>query len=191
MMAKIFAVLFITALLFGLLGGNIGAVAAALPQGAAGAVQLVLAIGGTICVWSGVMEVMNQSGLTDKISKALTPVIRLLFGRQGQDKAAREALSQNMAANLLGLGSAATPAGLRAAARLAETGGRPNCDAVLRLMVLNSASLQLIPANIAAVRATAGSSRPFAILPAVWLSSAASVCAALLAAWLLARVWRP
>lgn len=191
MMAKIFAVLFITALLFGLLGGNIGAVAAALPQGAAGAVQLVLAIGGTICVWSGVMEVMNQSGLTDKISKALSPVIRLLFGRQGQDKAAREALSQNMAANLLGLGSAATPAGLRAAARLAETGGRPNCDAVLRLMVLNSASLQLIPANIAAVRAAAGSSRPFAILPAVWLSSAASVCAALLAAWLLARVWRP
>lgn len=191
MMAKIFAVLFITALLFGLLGGNIGAVAAALPQGAAGAVQLVLAIGGTICVWSGVMEVMNQSGLTDKISKALTPVIRLLFGRQGQDRAAREALSQNMAANLLGLGSAATPAGLRAAARLAETGGRPNCDAVLRLMVLNSASLQLIPANIAAVRAAAGSSRPFAILPAVWLSSAASVCAALLAAWLLARVWRP
>lgn len=191
MMAKIFAILFAVALVFGLLGGNIGAVAAALPEGAAGAVKLMLAIGGTICVWSGVMEVMNQSGLTDKISRMLTPVIRLLFGRQGQDREAREALTQNMAANLLGLGSAATPAGLRAAARLAETGGRPDCDAVLRLMVLNSASLQLIPANIAAVRAAAGSTRPFAIIPAVWLSSAASVCAALLAASLLSRVWRP
>ena len=91
----------------------------------------------------------------------------------------------------LGLGSAATPAGLRAAARLAQTGGRPDCDGVLRLIVLNSASLQLIPANVAAVRAAAGSAHPFAILPAVWMASAASVCAALLAAALLARVWRP
>ena len=75
--------------------------------------------------------------------------------------------------------------------RLAQTGGRPDCDGVLRLIVLNSASLQLIPANVAAVRAAVGSAHPFAILPAVWMASAASVCAALLAAALLARVWRP
>lgn len=191
MMGKIFCFLFVAALLFGGLGGQMGEVAAALPQGAGNAVQLVLSIAGTICVWSGVMEVMDQSGLTKKISRALSPVIKALFGRQGQDPEARDALSQNMAANLLGLGSAATPAGLRAAARLAQTGGRPDCDGVLRLIVLNSASLQLIPANVAAVRAAAGSTHPFAILPAVWMASAASVCAALLAAALLARVWRP
>ena len=191
MMGKIFCFLFVAALLFGGLGGRMGEVAAALPQGAGNAVQLVLSIAGTICVWSGVMEVMDQSGLTKKISRALSPVIEALFGRQGQDPEARDALSQNMAANLLGLGSAATPAGLRAAARLAQTGGRPDCDGVLRLIVLNSASLQLIPANVAAVRAAAGSAHPFAILPAVWRASAASVCAALLAAALLARVWRP
>ena len=191
MMGKIFCFLFVAALLFGGLGGRMGEVAAALPQGAGRAGQLVLSIAGTICVWSGVMEVMDQSGLTKKISRALSPVIKALFGRQGQDPEARDALSQNMAANLLGLGSAATPAGLRAAARLAQTGGRPDCDGVLRLIVLNSASLQLIPANVAAVRAAAGSAHPFAILPAVWMASAASVCAALLAAALLARVWRP
>lgn len=191
MMGKIFCFLFVAALLFGGLGGRMGEVAAALPQGAGSAVQLVLSIAGTICVWSGVMEVMDQSGLTKKISRALSPVIKALFGRQGQDPEARDALSQNMAANLLGLGSAATPAGLRAAARLAQTGGRPDCDGVLRLIVLNSASLQLIPANVAAVRAAVGSAHPFAILPAVWMASAASVCAALLAAALLARVWRP
>ena len=161
MMGKIFCFLFVAALLFGGLGGRMGEVAAALPQGAGSAVQLVLSIAGTICVWSGVMEVMDQSGLTKKISRALSPVIKALFGRQGQDPEARDALSQNMAANLLGLGSAATPAGLRAAARLAQTGGRPDCDGVLRLIV------------------------------AVWMASAASVCAALLAAALLARVWRP
>ena len=96
-----------------------------------------------------------------------------------------------MAANLLGLGSAATPAGLRAARRLAQTGGRPDHSAVLRLMVLNSASLQLIPANVAAVRAAAGSAQPFAILPAVWLASLGSVCAALAVSALLERVWHP
>lgn len=189
MMAKVFTALLGAALVFGLLAGRIDQVAAAMPQGAASAVELTLSIGGTLCVWSGLLEVMDQSGLSGKIARRLGPVIRRIFGEAARDQQAMEALSQNMAANLLGLGSAATPAGLRAAARLAQREGRPDCDAVLRLMVLNSASLQLIPANIAAVRAAAGSQRPFAILPAVWLASAASLGAALLAAKLLARVW--
>ncbi len=189
MMAKVFAALLAVALVFGLLAGRLDQVAAALPQGASSAVELVLSIGGLLCFWSGLLEVMDQSGLSQKIARLLRPVIRRIFGPAAQDRQAMEALSQNMAANLLGLGSAATPAGLRAAARLARREGRPDCDAVLRLMVLNSASIQLIPANVAAVRAAAGSQRPFAILPAVWLASAASLCAALLAARVLARVW--
>lgn len=189
MMARVFAGLMAAAVVFGLVGGRLGQVAAALPQGAAGAAELVLSIGGAICFWSGLLEVMNQSGLSQKIARLLGPVIRRIFGPAADDRQALEALSQNMAANLLGLGSAATPAGLRAAARLAQREGRPDGDAVLRLMVLNSASIQLIPANVAAVRAAAGSSQPFAILPAVWLASAASLCAALLAARVLARLW--
>lgn len=189
MMAKVFAALLTVALVFGLLAGRLDQVAAALPQGASSAVELVLSIGGLLCFWSGLLEVMDQSGLSQKIARLLRPVIRRLFGPAAQDRQAMEALSQNMAANLLGLGSAATPAGLRAATRLARREGRPDCDAVLRLMVLNSASIQLIPANVAAVRAAAGSQKPFAILPAVWLASAASLCTALLAARVLARVW--
>ena len=189
MMAKVFAALLAVALVFGLLAGRLDQVAAALPQGASSAVELVLSIGGLLCFWSGLLEVMDQSGLSQKIARLLRPVIRRIFGPAAQDRQAMEALSQNMAANLLGLGSAATPAGLRAAARLARREGRPDCDAVLRLMVLDSASIQLIPANVAAVRAAAGSQKPFAILPAVWLASAASLCTALLAARVLARVW--
>ena len=177
MMAKVFSLLFVLALCFGAAGGKLEQVSAALPQGAAGGVELALSIGGTMCVWSGILEVMDQSGLTEKVSRLLSPVIRGIFGKAAQDKQARQALSQNMAANLLGLGSAATPAGLRAARRLAQTGGRPDHSAVLRLMVLNSASLQLIPAQ------------PFAILPAVWLASLGSVCAALAVSALLERVW--
>lgn len=189
MMAKVFTALLCVALIFGLSGGVIGQVAAAMPQGAADAVELALSVGGALCVWSGILEIMDQSGLSQKIARGLGPVIRRIFGPAAEDEEAMEALSQNMAANLLGLGSAATPAGLRAAARLAQREGRPDGDAVLLLTALNSASLQLIPANVAAVRAAAGAADPFSILPAVWLASAASVCAVLLAGRLLARVW--
>lgn len=189
MMAKVFTALLCVALIFGLSGGVIGQVAAAMPQGAADAVELALSVGGALCVWSGILEIMDQSGLSQKIARGLGPVIRRIFGPAAEDEEAMEALSQNMAANLLGLGSAATPAGLRAAARLAQREGRPDGDAVLLLIALNSASLQLIPANVAAVRAAAGAADPFSILPAVWLASAASVCAVLLAGRLLARVW--
>lgn len=189
MMAKVFTALLCVALIFGLSGGAIGQVAAAMPQGAADAVELALSVGGALCVWSGILEIMDQSGLSQKIARGLGPVIRRIFGPAAEDEEAMEALSQNMAANLLGLGSAATPAGLRAAARLAQREGRPDGDAVLLLTALNSASLQLIPANVTAVRAAAGAADPFSILPAVWLASAASVCAVLLASRLLARVW--
>lgn len=189
MMAKVFTALLCVALIFGLSSGAIGQVAAAMPQGAADAVELALSVGGALCVWSGILEIMDQSGLSQKIARGLGPVIRRIFGPAAEDEEAMEALSQNMAANLLGLGSAATPAGLRAAARLAQREGRPDGDAVLLLTALNSASLQLIPANVAAVRAAAGAADPFSILPAVWLASAASVCAVLLAGRLLARVW--
>ncbi len=99
MMAKVFSLLFLLALCFGAAGGKLEQVSAALPQGAAGGVELALSIGGTMCVWSGILEVMDQSGLTEKVSRLLSPVIRGIFGKAAQDKQARQALSQNMAAN--------------------------------------------------------------------------------------------
>lgn len=184
-MSHIFAFMFVIALVFGALSGNLSAVAAALPSGAANGVALIISIGGAICVWQGVMEVMDKSGLSKKIAKMLTPIIALIFGKYSKDSEARTFISQNMAANLLGLGSAATPAGLRAAGRLARVSGSASSNVVLRLIVLNTASMQLIPTNVAAVRAAAGAQNPFEILPAVWIASIASVVAALLAARLL------
>ncbi len=81
MMAKVFSLLFVLALCFGAAGGKLEQVSAALPQGAAGGVELALSIGGTMCVWSGILEVMDQSGLTEKVSRLLSPVIRGIFGK--------------------------------------------------------------------------------------------------------------
>ena len=178
------------AVVFGGLTGNMAAVSEAVVAGAKSAVELVLKIGGTICLWNGLLEVMNRSGLSAKISVLLTPVIRLLFGKYGEDKEAAGYISQNMAANLLGLGSAATPSGLKAARRLyrlsLERGEKPH--GVFLLIVINTASLQLLPTTVAAVRVAYGSARPFDILPAVWLSSAVSVAVGITAAKLMKAV---
>ena len=184
LMSRVLAVMTGTALLFGLLTGRMDQVSLATLAGGEEAVQLMLRLAGTLCLWSGLMEVMTRSGLAGQIARLLSPLIRRLFGSYGEDEEARAAIAQNLSANLLGLGSAATPSGLRAAKRLKELSdrrGAPPHGAFL-LIVLNTASLQLLPTTVAAVRAGLGSPSPYDILPAVWLTSACSVAAGLLAA---------
>ncbi len=176
---------------FGCLGGRLGIVSAAALEGASASLELCLGICGAVCLWSGVMEVMRRSGLASLLSKLLKPALTLLFPSAGKDEEALEALSQNASANLLGLGNAATPAGIRAAVRLKYLTGKSSSsagDELCRLVVLNSASIQLIPTTVCAIRAAAGAEAPFDILPAVWLTSLISVSAGLAAAYIFARL---
>ena len=184
LMSRVLALLTALALVMGALSGRMAQVSQATISGAGEAVRLILSIGGTLCLWNGLMEVLQRAGLAQKLARLLSPVISLLFGTYAKDPQAKAAIAQNMSANLLGLGSAATPSGLRAAKRLKELSdrqGKPPHGAFL-LMVINTASLQLLPTTVAAVRAGLGSAAPFDILPAVWLSSAVSVCVAICAA---------
>ena len=156
-------------------------------EGAGQAVSFCLSIAGGICLWSGVMEVMERCGASRLLSKLLRPLLCRLFPRSAGEEAIFTALSENVSANLLGLGNAATPAGIRAAqgmARLRDAG-----DELCLLVVVNTASIQLLPTTIAAVRASLGAASAFDIIPAVWISSALSVCAGLLAAAVMRRVW--
>ena len=184
LMTRVLALLCGLSLVIGTLSGRMDQVSQATLSGAQEAVQLILKITGTLCLWNGVMEVMSRSGLSAKIARLLQPLIRLLFGSYADDPQARDAIARNMAANLLGLGSAATPSGLQAAKRLKELSDRRRVPphGVFLLMVINTASLQLFPTTIAAVRAGLGAAQPYDILPAVWLSSAGSVTVAVLAA---------
>ena len=116
-----------------------------------------------------------------------TPLLRRLLPNASRDEETLAAVSANVSANLLGLGNAATPLGIQAARRMARNCGGAASDELCLLVVLNTASIPLLPATIASVRAAAGSATPFDILPAVWLSSILSVSAGLAAAWLLSR----
>lgn len=136
------------------------------------------------------MTLMDRSGLSAGLARLLRPVLRRLLPRASRDDGTLAALSANVSANLLGLGNAATPMGIRAAERMARGCGGVADDELCRLVVLNTASIQLLPTTVAAVRSANGCAAPFDILPAVWASSILSVSAGLLAARLLQAVWR-
>ncbi len=161
---------------------------AAALTGAQSGLTLALSLGGSICLWSGLGRVMEKSGLSRGLSRLLMPLLGRLFPTARRDSEAAAYLSANFTANLLGLGNAATPMGLAAARCLARRGPAGQAsDELCRLIVLNTASVQLIPANVAALRASLGCRTPFDILPAVWVSSLLSVSAGLLVAFLLGR----
>ncbi len=146
---------------------------------------------GMMCLWSGVMEIMDRSGITGKLAQLFRPFLCRLLPDASRDPETLSAVSACMAANLLGLGSAATPLGIRAACRMARGCDGVASDDLCTLVVLNTASIQLIPATIAGVRAAAGAQSPFDILPAVWLSSLLSVSAGIAASRILARLTAP
>ena len=175
-------------LLCAVMSGSGSSLAAAILQGAQAGVTLAISMTGSICLWSGTAAVMEAAGITGLLSNLLKPILWKLFPSTRDDPVLSQKLSANICANFLGLGNAATPMGIQAARHLKR--GDAATDELCRLVVLNTASIQLIPANVAAVRSSLGCQTPFDILPAVWLSSLLSAGLGITAAWLLGKVWK-
>lgn len=163
------------------------ALATAVPKGSQAGLELAFSLAGSICLWCGVGKLMEKAGLTRILSRLFSPLLGRVFPTFRKDLVLAGYLSSNVCANFLGLGNAATPMGIQAAQRLAY-GRTTASDELCRLIVLNTASIQLIPANVAAIRAQLGASSPFDILPAVWITSIASAGTGLLAAWCFGRI---
>lgn len=186
-MAWVWTGMVVLSLVFGLATGNLDAVANAALEGAGSAIDLSISMAGILCLWSGVMEIMNVCGLSGGLARLFRPILRRLLPNACKDEETLAAISANVSANLLGLGNAATPLGIRAARRMARGCEGTASDELCLLVVLNTASIQLLPATIASVRSAAGCRTPFDILPAVWLASVLSVAAGLSAACLLSH----
>ncbi len=190
-MSWIFTGIVLISLVFSVWGRTGSSLSAAVTQGAQSAITLAISMAGSICLWSGVGTLMEKTGITAFLARLLSPLLRILFPSTKQDKALAQALSANVCANILGLGNAATPMGIRASKRLADPRDPKRAtDQMCRLVVLNTASIQLIPANVAAVRSSLGCAAPFDLLPAVWVTSLCSASVGLLGAWLLGRMWK-
>lgn len=186
-MAWIWTGMVVLSLVFGIYSGNLDAVTNAAMEGAQSAISLSISMAGMLCLWSGIMEVMNVCGLSRGLARAFRPLLQRLLPDACRDEETLAAVSANVSANLLGLGNAATPLGIRAARRMALGCEGVASDELCLLVVLNTASIQLLPTTIASVRAASGCRTPFDILPAVWFASVLSVAAGLLTARLLSR----
>ena len=160
------------------LNGRLDQLSAALLDGASDAVELSIFLLGSMCAWLGFLRIAEESGLTRLLARCFSPVIDRLFPDYRNDPDIKGKICMNVTANLLGLGNAATPLGLSAMKAMAEKspGALPSRGMIL-FVVVNTASLQLLPVNMAAMRASCGSAQPFGILPQIWISSLGALLA--------------
>ena len=185
-MSRIWTAMIGVSLLASLFTGTMPQMTTALFDGAGAAVSLAVSLAGVLCLWSGILRVMEETGLSGQLAKLLMPLLRFLFPKTATDPEAAACLSGNFTANLLGLGNAATPLGLKTVCRMKTLSGSDRAtNEMCRLIVMNTASIQLFPTTVAAVRSSLGAVSPFDILPAVWFASLCSVSCGLLAAKLM------
>lgn len=192
MMKYVFGGLVLLSVIIGFARGEAGTVSNALISSCSDAVMLCISLIGIICLWSGIMRVAQSSGLTELIAKGLSPILKRLFKGISQKGEAMQFIILNITANLLGLGNASTPFGIAAVKALEkeEKTSEEASDNMILFVVLNTASLQLIPTTAAALRLKHGSAAPMEILPAVWIVSVINVTLTVLGAKLMGRLWR-
>ncbi|MGN0989098.1 MAG: nucleoside recognition domain-containing protein [Eubacteriales bacterium] len=154
--------------------GRIDEVSAALLSGADDAVSLCFRIGGAVCFFSGMVKVAEKCGVTKAFSKILRPVIRRLIPLADGDESIETNISMNISSNILGLGNAATPPGMKASRLLAAKSGGEMSLSLATFLIINTSSVQLIPSTAAAIRASYGSAAPFDIILPVLLTQACS-----------------
>ena len=182
MLGKIFGVLCLIALIFGILTGNITQLGSAVLDGAANAITVTLSLCGMMCLWCGMMRVLSEAGVIRRLSRLLSPFLKCFFPDAARTGEGIEEISANISANLLGIGNAATPFALRAMEQMQKHNPHPEraSGEQITLAVLNTASVTVIPANLLALRRAAGSENPYAIMVPVWITSILSAAMALL-----------
>ncbi|HCQ89710.1 MULTISPECIES: nucleoside recognition domain-containing protein [unclassified Clostridium] len=158
---------------FGILNGDGEIVSKAIVSTTSSTVDLVIGLVGMMCLWCGVMKIAEKSGLTSKLSRVLTPILKLIFRDAGKDEKVMGAIAMNLTANMFGLGNAATPFGIKAMEemdRLNVEKGRATNDMVL-FLILNAACIQFIPTTVISIRAAANSQNPGAIILAAFTTT--------------------
>lgn len=177
MLNILWPILIIISYVYAFFSGNIENINNGIFESCKDAVQLTITFFGTITLWCGIMRIAKDSSLSRKLSKALSPVIKFLFPEIRKNEPVYEEISLNIIANILGLGNAATPLGIKAMQSLQEKNPYKDTlsNSMAMLVLLNTASLQLIPTTVIAIRSSLNSSNPTGIILPVWLST---ICAA-------------
>ena len=192
MLGRIFACFCLLSTAFALATGRILALGTAVLSGADRAVTVTLGLLGSMCLWCGILNVWKEAGVTKRIAKVLSPLLSRLFPTAWHTGNGKEEIALAVAANLLGVGNAATALSLRAMEQLQRDNPHPDraSDDQVTFTVYAAAPLSLLPTTLIALRAAAGSQQPTEILPAVWLCSLGCTLLGMLLARGLRRLWR-
>lgn len=174
MINKIITAFFAISILFSVLNNSVAEMSNSLLISSETAVKTVLNILGGMALWGGVMEIAKLSGLTEKICKLISIPMKFLFPKLDKKGSAFESITMNITANLLGLGNAATPLGIKAMKELDKDNNEKHMQ---MLVVLNAASIQIIPITVAAMRTANGSVDPWDFVPSVLIVSLLSLIA--------------
>ena len=171
--------------------GKMNALSSSIIASSSGAVSLAIKLLGIICLWNGLIRIAEKSGLTQSLSRLLSPVLKLLFPTL-KDEKAKQAIAMNITANILGLDNAATPLGLKAMERLQElnTNKITADNNIVRFVVINTASIHLISTTVALLRQEYGSTSPTEILLPALCTSFAAICCGLLMTSVLKKVFK-
>ena len=180
-MNYIWAGIMLVSVISGICTGRIQQVSDAAFDGAGQAIDLCITLVGVMMLWCGLMRIAERAGVTTALCRVLAPVLRVLFPGLDPRSEAASAISMNMVANLLGLGNAATPLGLKAMKCLAAENPRHPAASrhMITFVILNTSSIQIVPTTIAAMRSKYGAASPMDIMPAIWISSVLSLAVGL------------
>ena len=178
MLNLIWPIMIILSIIYAIIMGNVEAINSSIFESTKKAVELTITLLGTICLWNGIVEVASKTRLMNILTKILSPLINFLFPENRNDKKVKNEISMNIIANMLGIGNAATPLGLKAMESMqAKNKGKEKLtNDMATFIILNTASIQLIPTTVIAIRMSLGSNDPTKIIFAVWFST---ICAAI------------
>ena len=189
MLNKIWPAFIILSFLYAIFNGNIEEFNNSIFTSCAQTVDLILKLFGTMCLWNGLMKIVQETSLMKKLTKFISPLMKFLFPTMKKEDKEYKEITINIIANLLGIGNAATPLGLKAMQTMQEKNPQKDriTDSMAMFIVLNTASIQLIPSTVIAVRASLGSVNPSQIIVPVWIATIVADVAGIVASKILMK----
>lgn len=190
MLNIVWPIFIIISFIYAIFSGNLEKLNSSIFESTETAINLSLTMLGTMCLWNGIIEIAMNTALIDKLNKILKPIINFLFPEVKDNREITSEISMNMIANILGLGNAATPLGLKAMKSMQKCNNEKDTlsNSMIMLIVINTASIQLIPTTVIAIRTSLGSENPTAIVLPVWIATILSAIAGITATKFLIKM---
>lgn len=175
MLNKIWPFFLIISVIYALFSGSLSELNASIFSATDEAVKLSCNLLGTMCLWTGIMEIASNTSITDRLKKILKPLLKFLFPNINENDKVQEEISMNMIANIMGLGNAATPLGIKAMKSLQKRNKDKTklSNEMAMLIVINTASIQIIPTTVIAIRNSLGSQNASKVIIPIWISTIA------------------